>query len=133
MELLLALRRNITVIEFRPDTFNKGGTRMMDDIEKLSLEDLIKLDKRVVQRIQYLQGLRTQPELDTFQVGDRVSFQGESYGRKVEGIVTRINRKTLTVHTTDGQHWSIHPRFLTRLPTTLAPFPGILQGKLEMP
>ncbi len=92
---------------------------MMDmDIDKLSLDELRRLNKRVVMRIRYLHSLKTQAQLDSFQVGDRVSFQGEGCGHKLEGGVTRINRKTLTVHTPDGHHWTIHPHFLTKRSTS---------------
>ncbi len=83
------------------------------DIEKLSLEELFELNKQVVRRIQYLHSLKTRAQLDQFEVGDRVSFQSD--GRAVEGIVVRVNRKTVSVKTKDS-HWTIPPKFLTRTP-----------------
>jgi len=88
------------------------------DIEKLSLEELFDLNKRVVRRIRYLHSLKTRAQLDQFEVGDRVSFQSD--GRAVEGIVVRVNRKTVSVKTRDS-HWTIPPKFLTRMPGT----PGV--------
>lgn len=85
---------------------------MSFDIEKLSLDELIALNRRVVDRIQYLHSLKTRAQLDRFEVGDRVSFQSD--GRVVEEIVVRVNRKTLSIHT-DHSHWNIHPRFLTKV------------------
>lgn len=43
---------------------------MAFDIEKLSLEELFDLNKRVVRRIQYLNSLKTRAQLDKFEVGD---------------------------------------------------------------
>jgi len=83
------------------------------DIEKLSLEELLDLNRRIVRRIEYLHSLKTRAHLDRFEVGDRVSFQSD--GRAVEGIVVRVNRKTLSVKTKDTR-WNIHPRFVTKLP-----------------
>ena len=84
---------------------------MSIDIEKLSLEDLSDLNRRIVRRIQYLASLKTRAQLDRFEVGDRVTFQSD--GRSVEGIVVRVNRKTLSIRTKDT-HWNIHPKFLTK-------------------
>lgn len=81
------------------------------EIERMSLEELFALHKRVVRRIEYLQSLKTATELNQFAVGDRVSFQSD--GRALEGVVVRVNRKTLSVRTEDS-HWTIHPRFLTK-------------------
>jgi hypothetical protein len=86
---------------------------MTIDIEHMSLEELIQLNKQVVRRIRYLHEKKTGAELEQFAVGDRVNFQ--SNGRAVEGIVVRVNRKSVSVHTEDG-HWNIHPKLLTKLP-----------------
>ena len=98
------------------------------DIEKLSLDQLLDLNRRVVRRIEYLHGLKTRANLDRFEVGDRVSFLSE--GRAVEGIVVRVNRKTLSIRTPDA-HWNIHPRFITRLPALGAEPPKILRDITE--
>ncbi|HBL15639.1 MAG TPA: hypothetical protein DD417_02450 [Elusimicrobia bacterium] len=90
------------------------------DIEKLSLEELLDLNRRIVRRIDYLHSLKTRAHLDRFAVGDRVSFQSD--GRAVAGIVVRVNRKTPSVKTKDT-HWNIHPRFVTRLPGPAAELP----------
>src|ERR1035437_4950463 len=70
---------------------------MQVDIDKLALDELLDLNRRVVRRIQHLQSLRTRAHLDRFEVGDRVSFQSE--GRAVAGVVVRVNQKTLSVKT----------------------------------
>ncbi len=83
------------------------------DIEKLSLEELLELNRRVVRRIDYLHSLKTRAHLDRFEPGDRISFQSD--GHAVEGVVLRVNSKTLSIRTKDA-HWNIHPRFVTKLP-----------------
>jgi len=85
------------------------------DIEKMSLDELIDLNKRVIRRIEYLHGLKTRSQLDRFEIGDRVGFQNE--GRTVEGTVIRVNRKTLSVKTKEGS-WNVPPRFVTRISPT---------------
>lgn len=98
------------------------------DIEKLSLEELLDLNRRIVRRIEYLHSLKTRAHLDRFEIGDRVSFQSD--GRAVEGIVVRVNRKTLSVKTKDT-HWNIHPRFVTKLPGPAAELPKDVQDILK--
>jgi hypothetical protein len=83
------------------------------DIEKLNLEELLALNRQVIRRIKYFHGLKTQAHLDRFEVGDQVSFL--SNGRAVEGIVTRVNHKSLSVKTKDSR-WTIHPSFSPRFP-----------------
>lgn len=82
------------------------------DIEKLSFNELIELNRRVIRRLDYFLGLKTQAHLNRFEVGDRVSFLND--GRAVEGIVTRVNHKTLSVKTKDTR-WTIPPQFLTKI------------------
>ena len=98
------------------------------DIEKLSLEQLSDLNQRVVRRIEYLQSLKTRAHLDRFEAGDRVSFPSE--GRQIEGVVIRVNRKTLSIKTKDT-YWRIHPRFLTKLPGPKAEIPQDVRDIIE--
>ena len=94
---------------------------MSIDIEKLAVQELIDLNRRVVRRLQYLHSLKTRSQLDRFEVGDRVGFQSE--GKMVEGVVVRVNRKTLSIRTKEA-HWKIHPRFLTRQTSPVSSFPN---------
>lgn len=102
---------------------------MSIDIERLSFEELVDLNRRVVRRIQYLASLKTRAQLDRFEVGDRVTFQSE--GRAVVGVVIRVNRKTLSIHTDDHGHWNIHPKFLTKVQTTGSTLPQDVRDLLE--
>ena len=95
------------------------------DIEKFSLEELFDLNKRIVRRIEYLHSLKTRSHLDKFEVGDRVTFKSD--GRVVEGIVTRVNRKTLSIRTKDTR-WNIHPKFITKVSETKFDLPKIFEG-----
>ena len=48
-----------------------------------------------------------------FRIGDRVSFRPE--GRPVlVGMLTRYNKKSVTVITDTGEHWNIAPTFLRK-------------------
>ena len=48
-----------------------------------------------------------------FKIGDRVTFQPE--GRQpLVGMLTRYNKKTVTVITESGQHWNVAPGLLRK-------------------
>lgn len=84
------------------------------DIEQLSPEELIDLNKRLIMRIRYLQGVKTIEGLNRFKVGDWVHFHDHE-GKPREGIVIRINRRTVSVHADEnGGHWNVPPKFLTK-------------------
>jgi len=89
---------------------------MKIDIDKLSEAELVDLNNRIVERLRFLNQKRTHEQMLKFRIGDRVTFQSE--GRpEVVGMLTRYNRKTVTVITDDGQHWNVSPVFLKKAVT----------------
>ena len=86
---------------------------MKIDIDKLTEAELIDLNNRIVERLRLLNQLRAHTQMLEFRIGDRVSFQPD--GRPlVTGMLTRYNKKTVTVITDTGHRWNVTPRFLRR-------------------
>lgn len=88
---------------------------MRVDIDKLTESELIDLNNRIVERLRLLHQMRAHAQmLDfKFKIGDRVAFQSE--GRPaVVGMLTRYNRKTVTVITGSGERWNVAPALLRR-------------------
>ena len=86
---------------------------MKIDIDKLTEEELIDLNNRVVARLRFLNQMRAHSQMLDFRIGDRVTFQPE--GRlPLVGIVTRYNKKTVTVITDSDQHWNVAPGLLRK-------------------
>ncbi|NKE72801.1 hypothetical protein [Candidatus Manganitrophus noduliformans] len=86
---------------------------MKIDIDKLTEAELIDLNHRIVERLRFLHQMRAHAEMLDFRIGDRVEFQPE--GRPlVVGMLTRYNKKTVTVITDAGERWNVDPRFLRR-------------------
>jgi hypothetical protein len=84
------------------------------DIDGLSEAELIDLNHRVVERLRFLHQARAHSRMLEFSVGDRVSFQPE--GREpLLGVLTRYNRKTVTVITDHGQRWNVSPAALRKV------------------
>ena len=86
---------------------------MKIDLDKLTEAELIDLNNRIVARLRFLNQMRAYAQMLEFKVGDRVSFQPAGRPSLV-GMLTRYNKKTVTVITDDGEHWNVSPSFLRK-------------------
>jgi hypothetical protein len=84
------------------------------DIDKLTEPELVDLNNRIVARLRFLQQMRAHASMLEFSLGERVSFQPEGYP-VLFGIITKYNRKSVTVITEAGQHWTVAPIFLRKI------------------
>jgi hypothetical protein len=92
---------------------------MKIDIDKLTEPELIDLNHRIVARLRFLSQMRAHAEMLEFRIGDRVAFRPPGQG-VIEGMLTRYNKKTVTVIADDGRQWNVSPTFLSKA----APSPG---------
>jgi hypothetical protein len=107
------MRRGKTRTLGRIRTAERGATVRID-IDGLTEAELIDLNNRIVERLRFLHQARSHKRMLDFKIGDRVSFQPE--GRTmVVGILTRYNKKTVTVITEAGERWNVAPHFLHRI------------------
>lgn len=83
------------------------------NIDELSEAELIDLNHRVVERLRFLSQMRAHSQMLDFKIGERVTFHPDGYP-PLFGIVTRYNRKSVTVITDDGQRWNVAPGLLRR-------------------
>jgi hypothetical protein len=90
---------------------------MKIDIEKLSEAELVDLNNRVVQRLKFLEQMRAHAKMMEFSIGDRVTFTPANRST-LTGIITKYNRKTVTVITDEGQHWNVSPDLLSKVKAT---------------
>ena len=90
---------------------------MKIDIDQLTEAELIDLSHRIVERLRFLNQMRAHAEMLECKIGDRVTFQPPSQGQ-VEGMLTRSNKKTVTVITDTGQRWNVSPAVLSRVKPT---------------
>ena len=87
---------------------------MTIDIDQLTKAELIDINHRIVERLRFLDQMRAHVEMLDFKIGDRVTFQPPGQG-PLEGMLTRYNKKTVTVITDTGQKWNVSPTFLSRV------------------
>ena len=86
---------------------------MTIDIDRLTEAELVDLNHRVVARLKFLHQMRAHASMLDFSIGQKVSFQPEGHPM-LTGIITRYNRKTVTVVTENGQQWNVAPTFLRK-------------------
>ena len=85
---------------------------MKTDIDHLTESELIHLNEKIIQRLRMIRQVRAHVQMLGFQIGEKVWFQTE--GEEIRGIVTRYNRKSITVVTDDGHRWTVSPGFLRK-------------------
>jgi hypothetical protein len=83
------------------------------DIDRLSEAELVDLHHRIVERLRFLEQMRAHACMLEFSIGDRVCFESGSHGL-IEGILTRYNKRTVTVITDDHRQWNVSPGFLRK-------------------
>jgi ribosomal protein L21E len=84
---------------------------MKIDITQLSEDELVDLHRRITERLRFLSQTRAHHKMLEFKVGDRVSFKRDDQ-TTLSGVLTRYNKKTVTVITDNGEHWNVSPGLL---------------------
>jgi len=83
------------------------------DIDQLSESELIDLNHRIVARLRFLHELDAHSSMLEFRIGERVTFHPD--GRPVvTGLITRYNKKTVSIVTDDGHRWNVAPQLLRK-------------------
>lgn len=87
---------------------------MKIDLDGMSEAELADLNRRIVERLRFLQQMRAHAVMLEFSVGDRVCFEpgGEP---PVIGVIVRYNKKTVSVLAEDGRRWTVSPQYLRRV------------------
>ena len=86
---------------------------MKIDIDKLTEKELIDLNHRIVERLKFLELVRTHADMMEFRVGEKVRFRPSGRHATV-GILVKYNKKTVTILTEDGQKWNVSPQLLEK-------------------
>lgn len=80
-------------------------------------EDLLFLNRMVVERLNLLAQARSTVQLAQFAEGDRVQFTAND-GTIKHGVVVRLNKKTASLLTMEGQNWKASPALLHKQAST---------------
>ena len=84
------------------------------DIDRLSEEELIDLNHRIISRLRFLRDMRSHAAMVKFSIGDKVRFQPAGHP-EIIGTLTRYNKKSVSVLADNGQRWNVHPSFLSKV------------------
>ncbi len=96
---------------------NSGSVKIADRvsaveaIKRLNEEDLLFLNRLIVERLKLISQARATSLMTSFTRGDRVGFLNPD-GQLLEGFVMRLNKKTVSVATDDGRQWNVAPSLL---------------------
>ncbi len=88
-------------------------TKIEDFIKTLNKDELVYLNRLVVQRVKLLNQLEATNKMTEFNLGDYVHFSDQR-GTVISGKIIKMNRKTLSVLTDDSIQWNVHPSLLHR-------------------
>jgi hypothetical protein len=83
---------------------------MLIDLTKLSEDELLELNRRIVERLRLLRSAKSLTQVARFSVGMIVEFHA-SDGRRVTGTIARLNQQTVTVVAATGR-WRVSPSLL---------------------
>ena len=98
------------------------------DIDLLGESELIDLNHRIVARLRFLREMHAHSSMLEFRIGEREKFHPE--GRApVTGVITRYNKKTVSILTDDGHRWTVAPQLLERAGARATP-PGAGSGNV---
>jgi hypothetical protein len=85
---------------------------MKIDLSQLTEPELVDLNRRIVERLRMIRQVHAHVKMLEFTIGERVCFQTDE--RRVDGVLVRYNKKSVTVVTDGGEHWNVSPAFLQR-------------------
>jgi hypothetical protein len=103
--------------EKRGKTMKSGDIRIIgrvsavEAIKHLNEDNLRFLNRMIVERLKLISQARATTLMVSFTKDDRVGFQA-SDGRKIEGTVLHLNKKTVSIVTDDGHQWNVSPGLL---------------------
>jgi hypothetical protein len=75
------------------------------DLARLSEDELLDLNRQIIERLRLMRSARQLINLTRFTVGTHVEFTTDD-GRILQGEMIRVNRKTATVCSNPSGHWS---------------------------
>jgi hypothetical protein len=92
-----------------PQRFDRA--RMESFIKDLGEDELHYLNRLIIERLKLVYQEKSTKALSRFNLGETVCFPDHD-GKEKTGRIVRLNKKTATIITTDGQHWKVSPSLL---------------------
>lgn len=83
------------------------------DIDCFTEDELRDRNHPVTGRLRLVRQMRAHGAMMNFSIGDRVAFTAD--GRRIIGVLSRYNGKTVTVIADGGHRWNISPGLLEKV------------------
>ena len=82
-----------------------------DFIKSLDEKELRYLYRLIVERLKLIAQRKSTIAMSRFNIGERVNFNGPD-GREHSGHIFRLNKKTVSIKTIEGELWNVAPGLL---------------------
>lgn len=86
---------------------------MSINIENLSIEELVGLNKKIISRMKELNSQKQAKAALKFRMGDIVSFVKTDDNVKEVGLILSIRKTRITILTENGKQWTVSPALLS--------------------
>ena len=83
------------------------------NIDALSMDDLLELNKRVVSRLKEINAQEQAEAASRFRIGDMVSFAKTGDNAKVTGFILSIRKTKISILTEDNEQYTVSPTLLS--------------------
>jgi len=97
------------------DALGSPTSQLLARLDQFTEEELVHLNRLVVERLRLIRQVRDHQAMIQFRVGQRVAFT-TSAGQTVRGVLTRYNRKSVSVLSEKGQAWTVAPSLIRAEP-----------------
>jgi hypothetical protein len=99
------------MIMLMSETFSPVVAATLARLDEFTEEELLHLNRLIVERIRLMHQVKAHRAMTQFRVGQRVQFISRA-GRTLTGVLTKYNRKSVSVVTEDGESWTVAPSLL---------------------
>jgi hypothetical protein len=89
-------------------------SEISDVLMSLDEDQLRQLYMIVGERLHLFQKAKQLRNMANFNIGDLVSFE-HSDGRAIQGVITKLNQKTISLLTNQQQKWNVSPSLLRKI------------------
>lgn len=92
-------------------------SQLVTRLDEFTEAELIHLNRLIVERLRLIRDVHDHKAMIQFRIGQRVSFTARG-GRVVRGVLTRYNRKSVSVLAETGEAWTVAPGLVRAEPAT---------------
>jgi hypothetical protein len=85
--------------------------KLISVLERLTEQELHQLNHVIVARLRLMQQIKAHGQMINFRIGQHVRFTSSS-GQLIRGVISRHNRKSVTLVTDSGEQWRVSPALI---------------------